>query len=165
MEFFKAWVLCSEQISLREATRLEPGGRSIWPHFLSRPVVQRVSFASLLPDGGTNLGSLLSCRTISNNREAGCKAYASSCGLKETTETGKNRKTWEKRKTLCVFAPSFQSPRLFMSVQLVACAKHTLLSPCLWSYCSCCFYLVLPSLGSEVWEARPVAKEPDKIYK
>lgn len=50
-------------------------------------------------------------------------------------------------------------------VKLVARAKHTPLSPCLQSYCSCCFYLVLLSLESKVLEARCVAKRPDKIYK
>lgn len=124
----------ANKLGLWEATRLEPGGRSIWPHFLSRPVVQRVSFASLLSDWGTNLGSLFFRRAISSNREAGCKAYASFCGLKETTEMGKNRKTWEERKTLYIFAPSFPSPRLFMSISRTAC-------------CMCKTYSVAPMLA------------------
>lgn len=33
-----------------EVTRLEPGGRNIWSHFLSRPVIQRVFFAFLLSE-------------------------------------------------------------------------------------------------------------------
>lgn len=133
--FFKAWVLCSEQISYVFGRppdwNQEEGvfGHAFFPGqwFRGFPLLPCCLTRELI------WGLSLSRCLVSSNKEVGCKAYASSCSLKESAEMGKNRKRWEKGKTLCIFAPSFQSPKLFVS------------RPCT-AFCMCKTYSIVPML-------------------